>query len=584
MTEAARPPGWPAMTIAEAHALLGAPGSPLEAEELVIRGVATKVWRHLPATLGSVLEQARVHGRKDFLIYEDERVTYDGFYRAAAAFGRELQSRGVGKGDRVALVMRNLPEWVACFYGAAAIGAIVTPLNAWWTGPELEYGLIDCGAKVVVMDAERYQRLAEHLPNCPDLVRAYVSRETDEIAHPQIGKLEAVLGETAAWESLPDLPASLAEVAPEDPATIFYTSGTTAEPKGVLASQRAFNTNIFTAMAAVARAHLRRGEPPPQPDPEASPSLLITVPLFHVTACIAMLNPSLWLGRKFVMMRKWDPERGLQLIEREGVTHVAGVPTIAWQLLEHPARSRYDLSSLEAVHYGGAPAAPPLVDRLKEAFPAAEAGLGWGMTETCATVCSNGAEDYRLRPDSCGPAALVAELEIRDPADGRTVLPAGEVGELWSRGPMNAIGYWNRPEATAEIFVEGWVRTGDLARLDGEGFCYIVDRVKDMLIRGGENIYCVEVEHALFAHPAVMDAAVVGVPHRTLGEEPAAVVSLKPGAEANEDELRGFVAERLAAFKVPVRVQFLREPLPRNANGKVLKGELRKLFVGPDTV
>jgi long-chain acyl-CoA synthetase len=200
------------------------------------------------------------------------------------------------------------------------------------------------------------------------------------------------------------------------------------------------------------------------------------------------------------------------------------------------------------------------------------------MTETCATVTSNGAEDYVNRPDSCGPAAAVAKLEIRDPEDGRTVLPAGQVGELWSFGPMNCKAYWNKPEATAQTFVDGWVRTGDLARLDEEGFCFIIDRAKDMLIRGGENIYCVEVENVLYDHPAIMDAAVVGIPHRTLGEEPAAVVTLKPGAEATEEELRAHVAERLAAFKVPVRVLIERETLPRNPNGKILKNELKKLF------
>jgi long-chain acyl-CoA synthetase len=485
----------------------------------------------------------------------------------------------VGKGDRVAIIMRNLPEWVACFYGAAALGAIVAPLNAWWTGPELEAGLRDCGAKVAVADAERYQRLAEHLPRCPELAHVYVSREAEEIADPRVTNLETVLGPPGEWASLPDAPPPAVEIAPDDPATLFYTSGTTGRPLGVLASHRAVNSNIFTAMSVVARGFLRRGKPPPAAPP--AHILLIAAPLFHVTACIAMLNPSLFTGARFVMTFKWDVERALQLIERERVTLVAGVPTIAWQLLEHPARPRFDLSSLAAVQYGGAPAAPELVRRLKAVFPAAEPGMGWGMTETCATVCSTGAEDYLARPDSCGPPALVAELQIRDPEDGRTVLPAGLVGELWAKGPMNAIGYWNKPEETARTFVDGWVRTGDLARLDEEGFCHIVDRAKDMLIRGGENIYCAEVESVLFEHPAVMDAAVVGVPDRTLGEAPAAVVTLKPGAEATEDELRAHVAERLAAFKTPVAVRFRREPLPRNANGKVLKNELRELFAAP---
>jgi long-chain acyl-CoA synthetase len=247
--------------------------------------------------------------------------------------------------------------------------------------------------------------------------------------------------------------------------------------------------------------------------------------------------------------------------------------------MEHPARSQYDLSSLQVVNYGGAPSAPELARRLREVFPGLTPGQGWGMTETCATVTSNGAEDYINRPDSCGPAAPVARLEIRSPEDGRTVLPTGEVGELWSFGPMNCKLYWNKPEATAQTFVDGWVRTGDLARLDEEGFCYIIDRAKDMLIRGGENIYCVEVENVLYDHPAVMDAAVVGKPHRTLGEEPAAVVTLKPGAEATEEELRAHVAERLAAFKVPVRILIRYETLPRNPNGKILKNELKTLFV-----
>jgi long-chain acyl-CoA synthetase len=200
------------------------------------------------------------------------------------------------------------------------------------------------------------------------------------------------------------------------------------------------------------------------------------------------------------------------------------------------------------------------------------------MTETCATVTGNSAEDYMNRPESCGVAVPVSNLEIRDPADGVTVLPIGTVGELWCNGPQMMKGYWNKPEATAQTLVNGWVRTGDLAKLDDEGFCFIIDRAKDMLIRGGENIYCIEVENALYDHPAVMDAAVVGIPHRTLGEEPGAVVTLKPGAHATEAELRAHVAERLAAFKVPVAVKFWPEVLPRNPNGKILKNELKKLF------
>jgi long-chain acyl-CoA synthetase len=579
MSEAELPAGWPAMSIAQAHAMLTQPGSPLEIEEKDIRGVRLKTWKNQPASLRDVVAHSRAHGERVFLVYEDERVTFEAFHRAVANFAKELASQGVTKGDRVAVIMRNLPEWVVAFYAAASLGAIVTPLNAWWTGPELEYGLTDSGTKVAILDAERYHRMLEHFPNCPELVRVYVSREHEEIAHPWVSKLEDVIGGANDWAGLPDAALSDVAIDADDDATIFYTSGTTGRPKGALATQRGVNTNILTAAAGGARSFLRRGEAPPAPDPSAPQrSSLISVPFFHVTGCMAVLNSSLFAGAKLVMMYKWDVIRAFELIEREKIQSAGGVPTIAWQLIEHPARANYDLSSLESVAYGGAPSAPELVRRLRETFPKSQPGQGWGMTETCATVTSNGAEDYINRPDSCGPAAAVAELQIRDAADGVTVLPTGVVGELWSKGPMNCKLYWNKPEATAQTFVDGWVRTGDLARLDDDGFCFIIDRAKDMLIRGGENIYCVEVENVLYDHPAIMDAAVVGIPHRTLGEEPAAVVTLKPGAEATEAELRAHVAERLAAFKVPVQIRFWHETLPRNPNGKILKNELKKLF------
>jgi long-chain acyl-CoA synthetase len=580
MTDSALPAGWPAMSIAQAHAMLTAPGSPAEMEEVLIRGVKTRAWKNLPPSLRSVVELARAHGEKVFLVYEDERVTFEGFYRAVSALARQLQADGVGKGDRVAVIMRNLPEWVAAFYAAASVGAIVTPLNAWWTGPELEYGLTDSGTKVALMDAERYERMTEHLPNCPDLTRVYVSRSREEIAHPLVKTLESVIGTPDTWGGLPDQPIPSVDILPDDDATIFYTSGTTGRPKGALATQRGVNSNIMAAAVAGARAFLRRGEKPPEPDPEAPQrASLLSVPFFHVTGCFAVLNPSLAGGAKLVMMHKWDVVRAFELIERERINMAGGVPTIAWQLIEHPLREKYDLSSLESVSYGGAPSAPELVRKIKETFPKSAPGNGWGMTETCATVTTHGAEDYANRPDSCGPAVPVSDLQIRDPADGVTVLPPNAVGELWARGPQVVKLYWNKPEATAQTFVDGWVRTGDLARVDEEGFCFIIDRAKDMLIRGGENIYCIEVENLLYEHPAIMDAALVGIPHKTLGEEPAAVVTLKPGTEATEAELRAFVADRLAAFKVPVKVLFWPETLPRNANGKIMKNELKKVFI-----
>jgi long-chain acyl-CoA synthetase len=575
MTEA-KP--WPAMSIAAAHARLTAPGSPLEVAEVEIGGVPTRVWKNLPATLRAVVEASRAHGQRVFLVYEDERVTFEAFHRAVAAFAWRLRANGIGRGDRVAIVMRNLPEWVVGFYAAASLGAILTPLNAWGAPAELEYGLTHSGAKALIVDGEQYGRMAVVLAVCPDLERIYVARQEGDLADPRVVAMDGVIGPSPTWADLPDQSLPPADLAPDDDAILFYTSGTTGKPKGAVASHRAVNTNIFTTAAANARAFLRRGEAPPAPNPNIQRSSLISIPFFHATACFAALNPALFNGAKLVLMRKWEPERAFALIEREKLMQAGGVPTIAWQIVEHPARADYDLSSLVQVSYGGAPAAPELVRRLKAEFPKAIFGLGWGMTETCAAVCNNTAEDYEHRPDSTGPAAAVAELEVRDPADGVTVLPTGQVGELWSKGPMNARAYWNDAEATARTFVDGWVRTGDLARLDEEGFCFIVDRAKDMLIRGGENIYCLEVEDALYSHPAVMDAAVVGKAHRTLGEEPVAVVASKPGAGVTEAELRAHVAERLAAFKVPVEIRFVDDLLPRNANGKVMKGELRKLF------
>ena len=572
---------WPAMSIAEAHAILTAPGQPFEMETLDIRGIPTRTWKNVPPTLADVFAAGRLHGEKIFLVHEDERVSFEAFARATLAFSARLAADGVGKGDRVAVVMRNLPEWPVAFFAASLLGAIVTPLNAWWTGGELEYGLSDAGAKVLVVDAERLARLTEHLPNCPALEHVFVTRATDDYSEPMgnplISRLEAVIGAPASWAALPAAPTPVHGLVPEDDATIFYTSGTTGKPKGALGTHRNIVSNIMATAVTGARTYLRRGETPPTPDPDApQKATLLSVPFFHATGCHAVMSPSLFGGAKLVMMRKWDVPRAMELIQRERITGAGGVPTIAWQIIEHPDRPNYDLSSLETVSYGGAPSAPELVRQIKATFPKAQPGNGWGMTETSATFTNHLAEDYEHRPDSCGPPVPVCDLKIVGP-DGAT-LPSGTVGELWGRGPNVVKAYWNKPEATAETFTDGWVHTGDLARLDEEGFCFIIDRAKDMLIRGGENIYCVEVENALYEHPAVMDAAIVARPHRSLGEEPAAVVTLVPGAHATQDELRAFVAARLAAFKVPVEVRFWDGPLPRNANGKIVKSELRPLF------
>ena len=574
------PKPWPAVSIAQAHALLTRPGSPFEMEEAVIRGMKTRVWKNAPPTLREVFLQGRTHGDKTFLVYENDRASFDAFAKAALAIAEELGKQGVKKGDRVVLAMRNLPEWGAAFFGILLAGAIVTPLNAWWTGAELEYGLKDSGAKIAIVDAERLERIIEHLPNCTALERVYVCRSDEEIAHPRVALLETVIGAVNDWRLLPERPLPAVTLAPDDDATIFYTSGTTGKPKGALGTHRNATSTVIAATFSPARNFIRRGEMPPTPDPKAPQKVnLLAVPFFHTTGCHAVLCPALFNGVKLVLLRRWEPEHAMQLIERERVTSTGGVPTIAWQLIEHPARKKYDLSSLETVSYGGAPAASELVRRIKQTFPKSIPGLGWGMTETSATFTHNGAEDYEHRPESSGPALPVCEMKVVNEA-GET-LPPNAVGELWAKGPNVVKGYWNNPEASAETFADGWLKTGDIAKIDEEGFLYVVDRKKDMLLRGGENIYCIEVEDVLYQHPAVMDAAVVGIAHRILGEEPGAVVTLKPDTEASEEELRAFVAERLAAFKVPVRIVFWHGMLPRNPSGKILKNELKKVFEKP---
>ncbi len=567
------PAGWPRMSLKQVDGLLTAPGAKFEMDTVDVHGVPTRVWKNSPPTLAHLIQAARAYGPRLLSIYEDERVSYDATCRAVATLAAKLRDAGVGKGDRVALAMRNLPEWPVIFFATVSLGAIVVPLNAWWTGEELEYGLKDSGARWLFVDAERHKRLQGCYDDFPALERVVVSRAGDALGGKAVA-LDTLIGTANDWAALDEMPFPATAPTPDDDAAIFYTSGTTGAPKGAVISHRNFATNILSAAYSAVRTALRRGEvPPATPEPKIA---LLVIPLFHVTACSAAMMLLIATGSTMVFMRKWEPVEAMRVIERERVDSTGGVPTIAWQLLEHPDREKFDLSSLESISYGGAPSAPELVRRIYAEFGALP-GNGWGMTETTATVTSLSGEDYIARPTSCGPAVPVADLKIVDP-EGVTELPVGEVGELWARGPMIVRGYWNKPEATADTFIDGWVRTGDLARLDEDGFCYIVDRAKDIIIRGGENIYSSEVENVLYAHPAVTDAALVGVPHKMLGEEPAAVVHLAPGMSASEAELQDWVRQRLAGFKVPVEVRFVDGVLPRNANGKILKTDLRGMF------
>lgn len=573
------PPDWPAISIADANAALAQPGSPLALTDAVVDGVNLKVYAEAPPTIRAILQLAdATFPDRDYIVYQDERVTYRAMMRAVQHLAKAFrETYGIKKGDRVAIIMRNYPQWPVAFYAALSLGAIATPMNSWWTGDELEYGLSFAEVKLAVMDGQIYERIRDRVDALDDLETILIARDQeDERGDPRVKPLEGIIGGANDWARLEDIGLPDTDIAPDDDATIMYTSGTTGKPKGALASHRAVVSNMFNSLHCQARMFLRKGEEVPEPDPDNPRATLLAVPFFHATGAFAILIPTMLSGGKIVSMYKWDAGEALPIIERERITAVGGVPAIAWQLLEHPDRDKYDLSTIAAISYGGAPSAPELVSTIKKRFPEAAPGNGWGMTETCATATLNIGEDYVNRPNSAGAPPPAVELKICDP-DGNT-MPAGEVGELWCKGPSNCKRYWNRPEATAETYRDGWVVTGDLARLDEEGFLYLVDRAKDMLIRGGENVYCIEVESALYDHPAVMDAAVVGIPHKVLGEEVGAVVQLKPGKSASEDELRAHVASQLAAFKVPVEIQFETEPLPRNANGKILKPELRARF------
>jgi long-chain acyl-CoA synthetase len=585
------------MSMEEANRTLTATGQMFEMEDVEIRGVVTRVWKNAPGGLRAILELARGHGDKDYLVYEDERTTFEENFVASATLARALRDRyGVEKGDRLSIAMRNLPEWVTAFWATAAAGGVVVPLNAWWTGPELHYGLHDSGTSVVFVDSERLSRLLPHLDELPHLRAVVVTNEDrtplDGLPHSPVPVIPfaALAGRPPAPADVSDVTLPDIAVAPEDDATIFYTSGTTGKPKGAVGTHRNMATNLMSLFFLNARATLRGANGPADTADVAGNAYLLSVPLFHATGCHSILVANTAAGNKLVMMHHWNPERALELIERERITTFGGVPAMAMQVIDSPAFATRDTSSVRSVAYGGAPAPPDLVRRIKEHFPVGAPSNGYGLTETSSVTTMNVGDDYVRKPDSVGPAVPVCDVAVvPDGFDGpepTSELPRGPevVGELWIKGPNVVRGYWNKPEATAAAFTRGWLHSGDIARIDEENFVHIVDRAKDMVIRGGENVYSVEVEAALFEHPSVSDCAVIGVPHPVLGEEVGAAVILRPGTTVTAEELTRFARERLASFMVPAHIWFLSQPLPRNPQGKVLKRDLRISLVGESPV
>jgi long-chain acyl-CoA synthetase len=552
------------LSYAEAVAAVTAPGERYETTTATVLGVPSTVFAHAPGSLRDVFAGARLQGDATFLVYEDERWSFGDVMARVDALGALLvEEYGVGRGDRVAIGMRNYPEWVVSFAAITSIGAISVSLNAWWTADELDWALEDCGASVLIADRERVERTRDAAPKLGVKVLGVRLGDADE---PQADRWEDAL---PLGRPLPDV-----AVDPDDDATILYTSGTTGRPKGAVSTHRAIVSALlgFGCRAAVER--LRR---PPEPSPDDErPVFILIVPLFHVTGSVPVMLSCFASGLKLVIMYRWDPERALELIERERVTNFVGVPTQSWDLLQSPRFAEFDTSSLVAVGGGGAPAPPELVRRVSTSFAKASPNIGYGMTETNSYGPQNSGEDYLAHPTSTGRTTPILRVEVRDP-DGHPV-PLGELGEIWFKGPNLIRGYWHRPDATAETIVDGWLRTGDLGRMDDEGFVYVEDRAKDMIIRGGENVYSAEVEAAFYEHPAVHEAAVFGVPHERLGEEVAAVVVPLADVPVTPEELREFVAGRLASFKVPSRIAVWADPLPRNPAGKVLKRDLRDRF------
>ena len=550
----------------QAWSELTAPGAPFEVETIEVRGQKIRSYKNVMPSVRELWLSTAQFADRDYLVYQDERKTYAEAHAEVAAIASWLFANGVKPGDRVAIAMRNYPEWMLVYWACVSVGIAVVGMNAWWVADELEYALKDSAPKVLFADAERLARIAER-PSMAAGVKI-VGVRADKLPDGAIPYADVIKNGGA----LPDV-----AVDPDADACIFYTSGTTGFPKGAQLTHRGCVSNLFNMMfsgQAQGLATMRAGgiDPASVPAPPVAASLL-TTPLFHVTANNCGAYAVTAGGGKLVLMYRWEAGEALKLIEAEKITAMSGVPVMSRELLSHPDFDKYDLSSLTSLGGGGAQLQPDLVAKIDSQVATARPNTGYGMTETCGIITAIGADFFVDKPASVGPAMPSYEIKCVDD-DGNT-LPIGEVGELWVKGAPVIKGYINRPEATAESITDGWLHTGDVARIDEDGFIFIVDRKKDMVLRGGENVYCAEVESAAFSHGAIAECCVFGVPDTRLGEEVGIAVVLHPGQSFDAAALRSHVGERIAKHKVPRYVWFLDEAIPRNASGKFLKRHLR---------
>ena len=543
---------------------LTGPGGDFEIIETEILGQRIRDFKNRPNSIREIWASTAPFADRDYIVYEQERITYAEAHRIVDSVAGWLFEQGVRPGDRVAIAMRNYPEWMLIYWACTSVGVAVVGMNAWWTETEMAYGFNDAQPVFVFADAERLARIKDNpdIEQPPGLIAVRVDGGGEGATDWQ-----AIIGESRDMPSV--------DVDPDSDACIFYTSGTTGFPKGAQLTHRGCVANLlnmqYAAASTMQAMEMATGVGPPANLPV--PVSLITTPLFHVTANNCGAYRVTAVGGTIVLMYRWDAGEALRLIERERVTSAGGVPVMGRELINHPDFETTDTSSLMAISCGGAQVPPDQVQKIDDQIETARPGTGYGMTETCGIITSVSGDFFVDKPDSAGPA--MPNFEVKCVNDAGETVPAGALGEVWVRGSSVIKGYINRPDATAESITDGWLHTGDIGYLDDAGFIFLVDRKKDMVLRGGENIYCVEVEAAIYHHEAVAECCVFSVPDERLGEEVGAAIYLKPGASLTVDDLKTHCAGRLAKFKVPRFVWICDDPFPRNASGKFLKRTVR---------